>query len=34
MAGFHVRDVEQAPDSALWLIEDEHEDGLYRLTPE
>lgn len=31
--GFRVRDVEQAPDGALWLIEDDHAGGLYRLTP-
>ena len=31
--GFRVRDVEQAPDGALWLIEDNQEGGLYRLTP-
>lgn len=31
--GFRVRDVAQAPDGALWLIEDDHEGGLYRLTP-
>lgn len=31
--GFRVRAVEQAPDGALWLIEDSHEGGLYRLTP-
>jgi glucose/arabinose dehydrogenase len=31
--GFRVRDVEQAPDGALWLIEDDDEGGLYRLTP-
>jgi glucose/arabinose dehydrogenase len=31
--GFRVRDVEQAPDGALWLIEDDAEGGLYRLTP-
>lgn len=31
--GFRVRDVEQAPDGALWLIEDDREGGLYRLTP-
>ena len=31
--GFRVRDVEQAPDGALWLIEDDHQGGLYRLTP-
>ncbi|MBW8758286.1 MAG: PQQ-dependent sugar dehydrogenase [Burkholderiales bacterium] len=31
--GFRVRDVAQGPDGALWLIEDDHEGGLYRLTP-
>ncbi len=31
--GFRARDVAQAPDGALWLIEDEREGGLYRLTP-
>ena len=31
--GFRVRDVAQAPDGALWLIEDDSEGGLYRLTP-
>jgi len=31
--GFRVRDVEQAPDGALWLVEDDSEGGLYRLTP-
>lgn len=31
--GFRVRAVEQAPDGALWLIEDDREGGLYRLTP-
>ena len=31
--GFRVRDVEQAPDGALWLIEDDAAGGLYRLTP-
>ena len=31
--GFRVRDVEQAPDGSMWLIEDDHEGGLYRLTP-
>ena len=31
--GFRARDVEQAPDGALWLIEDDHAGGLYRLTP-
>jgi glucose/arabinose dehydrogenase len=32
--GFRVRDVAQAPDGALWLIEDAHDGGLYRLTPD
>jgi len=31
--GFRVRDVAQAPDGALWLIEDATDGGLYRLTP-
>jgi glucose/arabinose dehydrogenase len=31
--GFRVRAVEQAPDGALWLIEDDREGGLYRLAP-
>ena len=31
--GFRVRDVAQAPDGALWLIEDDRAGGLYRLTP-
>ena len=31
--GFRARDVEQAPDGALWLIEDDDAGGLYRLTP-
>jgi glucose/arabinose dehydrogenase len=31
--GFRVRDVAQAPDGALWLIEDDRKGGLYRLTP-
>jgi len=31
--GLRVRDVAQAPDGALWLIEDDHEGGLYRVTP-
>lgn len=30
--GFRARAVEQAPDGALWLIEDGHDGGLYRLT--
>src|SRR5260370_1453364 len=31
--GFRVRDVAQAPEGALWLIEDDRKGGLYRLTP-
>ncbi|MDY0748961.1 PQQ-dependent sugar dehydrogenase [Paucibacter sp. R3-3] len=30
---FRVRDVEQAPDGALCLLEDAAPGGLYRLTP-
>lgn len=30
---FRVRDVEQAPDGALWLLEDSRTGGLYKLTP-
>ncbi|MEO8306632.1 MAG: PQQ-dependent sugar dehydrogenase [Pseudomonadota bacterium] len=31
--GFRARDVAQAPDGALWLIEDTATGGLYRLAP-
>ena len=31
--GMRVRDVEQAPDGALWIIADDDPGGLYRLTP-
>lgn len=31
--GFRVRDVEEAPDGALWLLEDSPTGGVYRLTP-
>jgi len=31
--GFRVRDVEVAPDGALWLLEDSGKGGLYRVTP-
>jgi aldose sugar dehydrogenase len=31
--GFRVRDVETAPDGALWMVEDADEGGLYRATP-
>ena len=30
---FRVRDVEQGPDGALWLLEDARPGGLYRLAP-
>ena len=33
MVGFRVRDVEVAPDGALWLVEDNNPGGLYRVTP-
>jgi glucose/arabinose dehydrogenase len=31
--GFRVRDVEQAPDGALWLLEDSASGGMYRVVP-
>jgi mono/diheme cytochrome c family protein len=31
--GFRVRDVEVAPDGALWMIEDARPGGLFRATP-
>ena len=31
--GFRARDVAQAPDGALWLLEDTAKGGLYRLAP-
>jgi glucose/arabinose dehydrogenase len=31
--GFRARDVEVAPDGALWMIEDARPGGLFRLTP-
>ena len=31
--GFRVRDVEVAPDGALWIVEDSKTGGLYRVTP-
>jgi glucose/arabinose dehydrogenase len=31
--GFRVRDVEAAPDGALWMLEDSSKGGLYRVTP-
>ena len=33
VVGFRVRDVEVAPDGALWLLEDSKTGGLYRVTP-
>jgi glucose/arabinose dehydrogenase len=31
--GHRIRDVEVAPDGALWMIEDARQGGLFRLTP-
>ena len=31
--GHRIRDVEVAPDGALWMIEDAQSGGLFRLTP-
>ena len=31
--GKRVRDIEQAPDGALWIVEDANPGGLYRITP-
>jgi aldose sugar dehydrogenase len=33
VVGFRVRDVEVAPDGALWLLADANPGGLYRVTP-
>jgi aldose sugar dehydrogenase len=33
LVNFRVRDVEEAPDGALWLLEDASPGGLYRLAP-
>ncbi len=33
IVGFRARDVAQAPDGALWLLEDTRSGGLYRLAP-
>jgi glucose/arabinose dehydrogenase len=33
VVGFRARDVAQAPDGALWLLEDTASGGLYRLAP-
>jgi glucose/arabinose dehydrogenase len=31
--GKRVRDIEEAPDGSLWMVEDASPGGLYRLTP-
>ena len=31
--GHRIRDVEVAPDGALWLLEDAKEGGVFRATP-
>jgi glucose/arabinose dehydrogenase len=31
--GKRIRDVEEAPDGSLWLLEDAQPGGLFRLTP-
>jgi glucose/arabinose dehydrogenase len=31
--GMRVRDIEEAPDGSLWMVEDASPGGLYRLTP-
>ena len=31
--GHRIRDVEQGPDGALWMLEDSNPGGLYRVTP-
>jgi glucose/arabinose dehydrogenase len=31
--GHRIRDVEQGPDGALWLLEDASSGGLFKLTP-
>ena len=31
--GHRVRDVEEAPDGALWMVEDSKQGGVFRLTP-
>ena len=33
VVGFRVRDVEEAPDGSLWLLEDSSHGGLYHVTP-
>ena len=31
--GHRIRDVEQGPDGALWMLEDANPGGLFRVTP-
>ena len=31
--GHRIRDVEQGPDGALWMIEDSQTGGLFKVTP-
>jgi glucose/arabinose dehydrogenase len=31
--GKRIRDIEEAPDGSLWMVEDAKPGGLYRLTP-
>jgi glucose/arabinose dehydrogenase len=31
--GHRLRDIEEAPDGALWLLVDSPKGGVYRLTP-
>jgi glucose/arabinose dehydrogenase len=31
--GKRVRDIEEAPDGSLWMVEDADSGGLYHLTP-
>ena len=31
--GHRIRDVEVAPDGALWMLEDSKEGGVFRVTP-
>jgi glucose/arabinose dehydrogenase len=31
--GKRIRDVEVGPDGALWMLEDDHSGGLFKVTP-
>jgi aldose sugar dehydrogenase len=31
--GHRIRDVEEGPDGALWMLEDSNSGGLFRVTP-